>query len=581
MKNIISKLRQLNIGLKVKVIVPMMILITFALLLSTTIIQVKMQKGLIDVCKEQTNSTVKIAATKVNPDYVKTMTKGSEGSPIHTKLKEKLSEMSTTSNIADIYCITKNKEGQFQYAFDLSEESTIGTLIDYDIEMIEAAFAGSLVTSSDIDKFGDSYVITAYHPLVDSTGRISSVMGVDYDVTNIQKYMTSQRNQTTVRTILFVVFNVSVIYLILSTVVRDIKKVGTKIAEIAGTEGDLTQKIDVKANDEIGLVSSNLNLLLEKLNAMVCSINDNITAIRKSSEEINSGCITTSDGVSTTSASMEEIAATMEVVGDTVKSIEQSFVTVMRVSDQIALDSTAGAENVDAIVNRVQEEFEQSIKSKEEAIRYSREISETVEQRIEDAKIVKEIEALTSTVLDIASQTNLLSLNASIEAARAGQAGRGFAVVATEIGKLSEQSADAAKQIQAISERVIKAVTSLTNETKKLIEFSEDVTDTGYTKLSNLAEDYKTNVTQISEDLKGFAKVSGDVYTDMLAVKDSIDIVVMSVEECNTAITSVNVAVEEIVNASAAVKESSDVNVNKLDDLAGFVNTFKFENNRG
>lgn len=94
-----------------------------------------------------------------------------------------------------------------------------------------------------------------------------------------------------------------------------------------------------------------------------------------------------------------------------------------------------------------------------------------MEQSIENSKEAAQIQSLTENILQIASQTNLLSLNASIEAARAGEAGKGFSVVAAQIGELAESSRTIAKNIQEISTLVTESVTGLSSDSKKLLEF--------------------------------------------------------------------------------------------------------------
>lgn len=108
---------------------------------------------------------------------------------------------------------------------------------------------------------------------------------------------------------------------------------------------------------------------------------------------------------------------------------------------------------------------------KTNAVAIINEIKNTLEQSIENSKEAAQIQSLTENILQIASQTNLLSLNASIEAARAGEAGKGFSVVAAQISELAESSRTIAKNIQEISTLVTESVTSLSSDSKKLLEF--------------------------------------------------------------------------------------------------------------
>lgn len=108
---------------------------------------------------------------------------------------------------------------------------------------------------------------------------------------------------------------------------------------------------------------------------------------------------------------------------------------------------------------------------KTNAVAIINEIKNTLEQSIENSKEAAQIQSLTENILQIASQTNLLSLNASIEAARAGEAGKGFSVVAAQTSELAESSRTIAKNIQEISTLVTESVTGLSSDSKKLLEF--------------------------------------------------------------------------------------------------------------
>ena len=124
-------------------------------------------------------------------------------------------------------------------------------------------------------------------------------------------------------------------------------------------------------------------------------------------------------------------------------------------------------------------------------------MAERAEEAMERSMAPSEIEVLTGNILEIAEETNLLALNASIEAARAGEAGRGFAVVAGEIGKLAQNSANAAAKIQKVSQMVMEAVEVLSTETGNMVNFVETTALIGYDKLMETCEIYSQDAANL------------------------------------------------------------------------------------
>ena len=190
-------------------------------------------------------------------------------------------------------------------------------------------------------------------------------------------------------------------------------------------------------------------------------------------------------------------------------------------------------------------------------------MTKSLDEKINNARDVENIGKLTQTILDIASQTNLLSLNASIEAARAGEAGRGFAVVAGEISNLAENSSNTAKEIQEISESVIGNVRALSDEASNMVEFVKTKTIGGYQKLKETGEQYQKDAVSITEMLAHLEERSNNIKASMNQVMVAIESVSKAVEESANGITSVATSASEMNESmhsnTDVVKENSDI----------------------
>lgn len=206
---------------------------------------------------------------------------------------------------------------------------------------------------------------------------------------------------------------------IMRVVVLPVKKqrgeLAVMIQEIEDGRGDLTKRITVRSEDELGQFSAGMNHFIETLQNIMSKIISNWDVLDGVVSNVAGSVAVSGDNANDISAIMEELSAAMEEVSATTNNVS---------------DNTVSAEN------KVQKMAEQT----KVMTQYAQEMN----QALENSESVKKVAQLTEDILSISSQTNLLALNASTEAARAGAAGKGFAVVADEIGQLADSSRETA-----------------------------------------------------------------------------------------------------------------------------------------
>ncbi|WP_322924231.1 methyl-accepting chemotaxis protein [Paenibacillus campi] len=268
------------------------------------------------------------------------------------------------------------------------------------------------------------------------------------------------------------------------------------------------------------------------------------------------------------SAGMEETAASTQEMNATSNEMEAAV-------DSVASKAQQGAVAADQLTGRAAElalQFKASYADSEQTFKVA---SENLLQALEDSKSVEQIRLLVSSIIDIAAQTNLLSLNASIEAARAGDAGRGFAVVASEISKLAYDSKQAADRINEITGIVTSSVNNLSSHSNHLLQLFDTNIWKDYRMMLASAEHYATSAQEIDS-------IAGDLSTTSEQLLASVGDVVKTIHEISVAADQgaqgtglIAAKTDDIVQQTNRVSEQLDLSKQDIEGLAQSVSKFK------
>lgn len=238
----------------------------------------------------------------------------------------------------------------------------------------------------------------------------------------------------------------------------------------AGNFTDLAQ-IKVGRMDEIGITSTTINKLILTIQNFVLQIKSNTKVLSGTAAVVESTVQDATSGAEDISAAMQELAASMEEISSTVVSVIADTNSVEDSVNEMGAQSQEVRENVSEIQNRSETVKQSAETAKQQTVTVISEINEELQVAIDNSKHVDSITQLASEILNISSKTNLLALNASIEAARAGDAGRGFSVVAEEIRILADSSKTTATSIQEFASVVTQAVERLVVSSNRLMEY--------------------------------------------------------------------------------------------------------------
>ena len=344
-----------------------------------------------------------------------------------------------------------------------------------------------------------------------------------------------------------------IIILQASGIARVMSSVQLFAERLAG--GDFTvEPLKVTRRDEIGTMSKALNSMYENNADVIRNIGNGSGKVASSSSQLSE---TSTDLL----ARFEEVAAAMERVNDamtnTGAATEQVSASANEVNESVerlAAETERTKKEVIEIRKKAVEIEREGKASSEDAIRVSRQRGEELEVATEQAKVVEKIGSLADSIADIASQINLLSLNASIEAARAGEHGRGFAVVASEINNLAMETKEAVDEIQATVDEIQKAVDGLKTAALSLLGFMNDTVAPDYQKFISVGQQY-------GADAETFGELADQI-------SDMVTYISESMEQVNAAVSSIAESATETASSSSMVTE----NISESSELMEKVN---------
>ncbi len=265
-------------------------------------------------------------------------------------------------------------------------------------------------------------------------------------------------------------------------------------------EGDLTQRIDMDQNDEVGVMISALNSMGSNLHQIIGNMSENAQTLAGSSTELSATATELSKSSESTTtqstavaAAAEEMSTNMTVMASSTEEMSANVKTV-----------AAAVEEMTASITEVAKNAEQAAGVAAEANR----LADTSNENIgELGAAADEIGKVIETIQDIAEQTNLLALNATIEAARAGDAGKGFAVVATEVKELAKQTADATEDIRKRIEGIQSSTGTAVASIAKISDVVQKVNDVSRT-IASAVEEQSATTKEIARNVAEVATAS-------------------------------------------------------------------------
>jgi methyl-accepting chemotaxis protein len=418
---------------------------------------------LINTISNQSLELTKNAEKMIDQDQFKDLATNLNKNNYYYDLKDNLNGIRKMNGLKFLYTMSRKKDGNhFKYFYVVdgfpsgsTNESPLGEEekgIKDSPKLIKAFDTGKaqIGEMSTTEEYGT--LISTYVPIKSKQGDVIGVIGADFNADIVDAKMKETNKKQVIFTIVILLVSLLILFMITSYIVKPLRMLTSKVKEIG--KGNLTVTVEDQGKDEIGQLSTSIQLMVNDLKQIIGGILTVTSKLHTSSESILQNAQETKDASQEMVHSLEEVASGIDVQFNKTETstyaMEEMSLGVQTIASmatsvsELSLSALQETEEGKNIANQMMNQIQVLNQTFQETAHLMKDL---------DVRS-KKINEVTNVIKEISSQTNLLALNAAIEAARAGEHGKGFSVVAEEVRKLAEQSESSAATITSIISKI-------------------------------------------------------------------------------------------------------------------------------
>jgi len=452
-------------------------------------------------------------------------------------------------------------------------------------DVIDAVKNGKQINIVTYDQSMKDNVNMIFYPILIGESGATWTVTIGAEDKFVLKEVNEMRRFTMILAIIALVIAVVIIYLVLSQTTKPIVRVADTLKDISEGEGDLTRTIAVSSKDEIGDLALYFNKTLEKIKHLVILIKDQAHILSEIGNDLSSNMTETAAAVNEITANIQGIKTRVlsqsASVTETNATMEQVVANITKLGSHVenqgrnVSQASSAIEEMVANINSVTNTLignATNVKTLREASEVGRnglqEVAADIQEISRESEGLLEINAVME---NIASQTNLLSMNAAIEAAHAGEAGKGFAVVADEIRKLAESSSEQSKTIGTVLKKIAESIKKITVSTDNVLKRFEAI-DLSVKTVSDQEENIRNAMEEQGEGSKQILQGVSNVNEITRQVKSSSEEMLEGSKEVMNESRNLERVTQEItggMNEMASGADQVNIAVNHVNEISG------------
>jgi len=534
--------------------------------------------------KQELKSVGLLTAMNLDSDEVKDLlSEKGETNAKFTKIQKQLDMIQDQQGIMSWSYIWDVKDeggvNPIGYTSNLNEVYEAGEiftdLADEHVETAKLAIENNSTEVTDIfeDPFGSWR--TVFSPIKDDNGQLIALLGIDYSADYINTIIKTSVIKQIVIAIIGILILLVLVYIIIDRLLKPLKKVVNVANQVAN--GELIDVDLETSKDEIGKLSESIRTMVANLQHIILNIRNTSNHVSSAANQLTVHAGETYNSSTNIALDMNQITqnaeASMTMTEETAAAMEETATGIQQIADSanVAAESSISASQASERGNEVV----QQVIAQMELINDSVEqIGTTINGLHVNTKKISEIVSL---ITAIADQTNLLALNAAIEAARAGEHGKGFAVVADEVRRLAEQSSQSATEIY----NLISSIQSDSNASITVMEKGKEDVKVGMAFTNEVGEIFKeilTSSEEVASQIREISAASQQISASSEEVAASVNNIKQSAEQSAEFSSNVSNSTQEQLSTMQEVKDASSSLGKTAEELQGLVAKFKLEN---